>query len=74
MLVLRHSTVYNIESDADARSGTIGLYFGANGTAEWITKAGDVCATTVVAGTELETGELASVGTVPDGTLGLVGR
>ncbi len=79
MLVLRFSTNYNLDSDSDVRAGTIGLRFSAAGPAEYTTKtdggaALDNVLCNVVAGQEIETGPLLSVGTVPDGTVGLVGR
>lgn len=75
MLVLRFSTVYALASSATVRKGTIALKFGSAGNATFTTAAGDtVTSVPVVAGEEIETGELASVGTLPAGTLGCVGR
>jgi len=57
------------------REGTIALKFGTAGVATFTTKKGDaVTALPVVAGEEIETGPLESVGALPDGTLGMVGR
>jgi hypothetical protein len=75
MLVLRFSTVYPLASSGAVRRGTIALKFGTSGTATFTTEAGDVCtAIPVVAGQEIETGPLATVGALPAGTLGCVGR
>ncbi len=74
MLTVAVSTRYNIDSDADARNGTIGLQFSEDGEATYTTKAGDTVTMTAVAGQEIETGPLVSVGTVPSGTIGIVGR
>ncbi len=75
MLVLRFSTVYKLASSGTVRAGTIGLKFGTAGTANFTTTEGDVCSSVpVVAGEEIETGPLLSVGALPAGTLGLVGR
>jgi hypothetical protein len=75
MFVQRVLTRYELASATDpVRPGTIGLQFSAGGSATFTTKSGDTCTCTVVAGQEIETGPLASVGTVPAGTLGVVGR
>ena len=74
VITVRVSTCYPLESSGTVRSGTIGLYFSAGGSATFTTEAGDECPITAVAGTSLETGPLASVGTLPAGTLGVVGR
>ncbi len=75
MLVLRFSTVYPLASSGTVRAGTIALKFGTTGTANFTTAEGDICSgVPVVAGEEIETGALASVGTLPAGTLGCVGR
>ncbi len=75
MFVQRVLTRYELASDANpVREGTVGLQFSAGGAATFTTKAGDECTCTVVAGQEIETGPLLSVGTVPAGTLGVVGR
>jgi hypothetical protein len=75
MLVLRFSTVYSLASDGTVRAGTIALKFGTAGTANFTTAAGDiVTGVPVAAGEEIETGPLASVGALPAGTLGCVGR
>ena len=75
MLVLRFSTVYPLASSGEVRNGTIALKFASAGVATFTTAAGDtVTAVPVVAGEEIETGPLASVGALPAGTLGCVGR
>ncbi len=82
MLVLRVSTRYAIASAGAVRPGTIGLLFSAAGPATWTSalvgpdglKAYDTVTATVVAGQEIETGPLFSVGTLPAGTLATVGR
>ena len=75
MLTLRFSTVYQLASSGTVRAGTIGLKFGASGTANFTTAEGDVVTgLAVVAGEEIETGALATVGALPASTLGLVGR
>lgn len=75
MLVLRFSTVYPLASSGTVKPGTIALKFGTDGNATFTTAAGDVCTTIpVVAGQEIETGPLVSVGALPAGTLGCVGR
>jgi hypothetical protein len=76
---LRYSTRYNIASAATCRAGTIGLYFSTAGAATFTTRAPDGTALdtvtcTVAVGTEIETGPLLSVGTVPANTVALVGR
>lgn len=74
MFVQRVLTRYEIASAATARPGTVGLQFSTAGAATFITQSGDTVTCTVVAGQEIETGPLASVGTVPAGTVGIVGR
>lgn len=75
MLVLRFSTVYPLATSGTVRAGTIALKFGTAGMATFTTAAGDLCtAVPVAAGEEIETGPLATVGALPAGTLGCVGR
>lgn len=75
MIVLRFSTCYKLASSGAVRGGTIALKFGTSGTANFTTLEGDVVTgLAVVAGEEIETGPLASVGVLPASTLALVGR
>jgi hypothetical protein len=74
MLVLRFSTVYELASSGTVRAGTIALKFGTAGNATFTTAVGDTSTVPVAAGEEIETGLLTSVGTLPVGTLGCVGR
>jgi hypothetical protein len=75
MFVQAVLTRYELASDTNpVRAGTSGLQFSAGGPATFTTQLGDTVTCAVVAGQEIETGPLLSVGTVPAGTVGIVGR
>lgn len=67
-------TTYALASSGTVRPGTVGFRFNAAGSAAYVTQAGDSCTLTAIAGEQLITGLVATVGTLPAGTLALVSR